>query len=177
MTNKILKTKFKIIYLSIVLPLLFLLDQLSKQWASLNLEGKGAIEFFGGLFQLVYARNTGAFLGMGGEMPREVRFVAFTLIVVIGLGGMLWYLIKKEHSRLNLVAYSFIVAGGLGNLYDRIFNPNGFVTDFLFIQLYGPFRTGVFNVADVHIVIGFLLAIYKEYYDRKSKRSLSLNIS
>lgn len=170
MTDHIPSSKFKIVYLLISLPILFLIDQLTKRWAELSLQGQQAIDFLGGHFQLTYARNTGAFLGMGGQLSRETRFVVFALIVVIGLGGMLWYLIKKEKSLLNLIAYSFILAGGLGNLYDRIFNPNGYVTDFLFIYVYEFIRTGVFNIADVFIVFGVLLAIYKEYvFDKRIK--------
>ena len=58
---------------------------------------------------------------------------------------------------------ALLIAGGLGNLLDRVARPGGRVVDFaqLGLQL-GPIdlRTGVFNVADLAIVGGAaLLAI------------------
>jgi signal peptidase II len=55
------------------------------------------------------------------------------------------------------VATSLLVAGGLGNLVDRI-TRQGAVTDFLNIGV-GQVRTGVFNVADLAIVLGVALLI------------------
>lgn len=162
-----MNTKSKIIIMAPLILLLVMLDQFSKKLAILYLAGQSAINFFGGHFQLVYSVNTGAFLGMGGELSREVRFIVFTLIVFIGLGGMLWYLLKNEKSKLNLIAYTFILAGGIGNLLDRTFNTNGHVVDFLFIEIIGPLRTGIFNIADVEIMIGMLLILLKEYYLKK----------
>ena len=125
--------------------------------------GQSPTVYFGGLFQFVYAENPGAFLGLGGGWSREVRFLIFALIVFFGLGGMLWYLIKKENLRVNLYAYSFILAGGFGNLWDRVFHDDGHVIDFMLMEVWGPLRTGVFNVADIFIVIGVLLALFGEY--------------
>jgi signal peptidase II len=125
--------------------------------------------FFGGIFQFIYAENPGAFLGLGGGWSRVVRFIVFAIVVLLGLGGMLWYLIKKEDSRINLYAYSFILAGGCGNLWDRVVHDKGHVVDFMLIEVWGPLRTGVFNLADVAIVVGVLLALTGEYLIDKRK--------
>jgi signal peptidase II len=47
------------------------------------------------------------------------------------------------------------LAGGLGNLIDRL-AYGGYVVDFVNIGI-GPLRTGVFNVADVGVVVGALM--------------------
>jgi signal peptidase II len=94
------------------------------------------------------------------------------LIVFFGLGGMLWYLIKKENLKVNLIAYSFILAGGLGNLWDRLFHDDGHVIDFMLIEINSLLRTGVFNVADVFIVIGVLLALFGEYLLKSNKNTV-----
>ena len=156
--------KFKLSVVLVIVLLILTADQCSKAWAVATLAGHASISYFGGLFQFVYAENPGAFLGMGGELSRELRFVIFAVLVVLGLGGMLWYLLKKETSKLNLVAYSLILAGGFGNLWDRVAHIKGHVIDFMLIEISGPFRTGVFNVADMAIVAGVLLALYTEYY-------------
>lgn len=147
----------------------FTADQLTKNWAVASLVGQPAIVYLNGLFQFVYAENPGAFLGMGGDWSRPVRFVVFALIVLFGLGGMLWYLLKKENSRLNLFAYSFILAGGCGNLWDRMVHDRGHVIDFMLIEIVGPIRTGVFNIADMAIVLGVLLVLFGEYWMKKKE--------
>jgi len=133
--------------------------------------GRNPRYYLGQIFQFVYAENPGAFLGLGGEMSHQMRFIIFALLVVIGLGGMLWYLLKKETSKINLIAYSFILGGGFGNLWDRVVHENGHVVDFMMIDVVGPLRTGVFNVADMAIVAGVLLALFGEYYFEKPKKN------
>jgi signal peptidase II len=96
------------------------------------------------------------------------------LIVLFGLGGMLWYLIKKENLKVNLYAYSFILAGGFGNLWDRLFHDDGHVIDFMLIEVTSLLRTGVFNVADIFIVIGVLMALFGEYLIKSNKNTIPL---
>ncbi len=128
-------------------------------WAVDKLKGTPAIEFLNGIFQLVYAENPGAFLGMGGNWSSTTRFIIFGVIVVIGLTAMLWSMMKNKLTTEELYAYSFILAGGIGNVIDRLTHENGHVVDFLYIDLkFSTFaRTGVFNVADMAIVLGVLI--------------------
>lgn len=161
--------KYKLWVIFTLLFLIFAFDQATKFWAVKNLMGQNPIVYFNGLFQLVYAENPGAFLGLGGAWTREVRFVIFAIIVFLGLGGMLWYLLKKENHKVNLYAYTFILAGGFGNLWDRVFHEDGHVIDFMMMEVWGPLRTGVFNVADMFIVGGVLLALFGEYLVKKSE--------
>lgn len=160
----------KVLTIVILLLLICGLDQATKYWAVNHLLGRPGVVYLNGLFQLVYAENPGAFLGLGGGLSREVRFVIFALIVFLGLGGMLWYIIRHHISKVNLFAYTFIIAGGCGNLWDRVFHEDGHVIDFMLIEVWGPLRTGVFNVADVFIVVGVLMALLGEYLFEKSKR-------
>lgn len=146
----------------IILITVVAVDQWTKVLAVQYLAGKPAIVYLGGLFQLVYAENPGAFLGMGGGLSRGLRFVIFGLFVLAGLSVLLWSLIKNKMTLVDLYAYSFILAGGIGNVIDRLTHDNGHVIDFMFMDFQiAPFaRTGVFNVADVAIVIGFFIALY-----------------
>ncbi|MFN3454005.1 MAG: signal peptidase II [Pseudobdellovibrio sp.] len=158
MTNT--DSRKKIIILASILLLVVFLDQWTKTLAVKHLLGEPAILYFNGLFQLVYAENPGAFLGMGGDWSRPLRFIIFGLFVLIGLVVMLWSLVKNRISKADLYAYSFILAGGIGNVIDRLSHDNGHVIDFLFIDLGYPYlRTGVFNIADVAIVIGFFIVL------------------
>lgn len=161
-------TRQRLIILFIILITVVVLDQWTKVLAVQYLLGKPSIVYLGGLFQFVYAENPGAFLGMGGELPRWLRFLVFGLFVMMGLAVMLWSLIKNKMNMNDLLAYSFILAGGIGNVIDRLTHANGHVIDFMFMDFQiAPFaRTGVFNVADVAIVIGFCIAIYGMIRDR-----------
>ncbi len=172
-----LNFKYKLSVVLIILNLIIGLDQITKLWAIDKLKGHSSVEYLSGFFTFTYAENTGAFLGFGADWSRQVRFIVFAIVVLLGLVGMFWYLLKKEVSQLNLIAYSFILAGGLGNLWDRISRANGGVIDFMvfdsginlnlgFTNI--PMRTGVVNVADIAIVIGVLMALWSEYYfDRR----------
>jgi signal peptidase II len=60
--------------------------------------------------------------------------------------------------RITFTLGLLILAGGFGNLYDRALN-DGRVVDFMHFQL-GPLETGVFNVADVAIMIGMFGFIF-----------------
>ena len=146
----------------IILLSVVAVDQWTKVLAVEHLSGKAPIIYLGGLFQLVYAENPGAFLGMGGDLPRWVRFLVFGLFVLLGLVVMLWSLVKNKMNLTDLLAYSFILAGGIGNVIDRLTHDNGHVIDFMFMDFQlAPFtRTGVFNIADVAIVIGFFIALF-----------------
>lgn len=164
-------TQRKVVTILILLILICGADQATKYWAVNHLMGQPAHVYMNGFFQLVYAENPGAFLGLGGALSREVRFFVFALVVFFGLGGMLWYIIRHQISKVNLLAYTFIIAGGGGNLWDRVFHEDGHVIDFMLIEVWGPVRTGVFNIADVFIVTGVLLALAGEYLFEKSKRT------
>ena len=173
----VLTLKFKFTIVFIILCLVISLDQATKMWAVETLKQQSAIEYLSGFFTFTYAENTGAFLGFGGDWSRQSRFFVFAVVVLVGLAGMLWYLLKHEVSKVNLVAYSFIAGGGFGNLWDRMTRDNGGVIDFMvfdtgvnmnlgFMKI--PLRTGVVNVADIAIVFGVMLALTAEYYfDRR----------
>jgi signal peptidase II len=168
-----LKNKFFIV--SSILVTTLILDQWTKVWAVNKLKDTPAIEFLNGIFQLVYAENPGAFLGMGGTWSSTTRFIIFGVIVVIGLTAMLWSMIKNKLTTAELYAYSFILAGGIGNVIDRLTHENGHVVDFLFIDLkFSAFaRTGVFNVADMAIVLGVLIIFIPSLVESLKSMTLS----
>lgn len=106
--------------------------------------------------RLQYAENRGAFLSIGSTLPEKAREVIFTFGIGAIVFGILGYLVfVPVLPRPTTIALSLIAGGGLSNLVDRI-AYGGYVVDFLNFGL-GSFRTGIFNMADVAIVVG---AIY-----------------
>lgn len=128
-------------------------DQITKAAAKSYLAPSQPISYFGDIFRLHYTENTGAFLGLGSTLPPVLRFWVTTIMTGFALAGMSVFILFNRNLRPALTAgISLIIGGGIGNLIDRIFN-NGAVIDFMNIGV-GSLRTGIFNIADVAIMIG-----------------------
>ena len=65
-----------------------------------------------------------------------------------------------KESKRNSVAFGLVYGGLLGNLCDRI--RFGYVIDYLKFYI-GGYEFPVFNLADIAIVVGFILIIYAIY--------------
>jgi signal peptidase II len=91
-------------------------------------------------------------------MPENIRHAVFVTSVSIFLLAFTLFVIRsRKLSSFALIACALIIGGGLGNLIDRIINQ-GAVIDFMNIGV-GSLRTGIFNVADVTIMLGVLIFI------------------
>lgn len=128
-------------------------DQMTKSMVRDLLTPGADVSFLFGLVQFQYIENHGGFLGYLQIVPETPRFWLLTIGVGVALiavaAGLLFY--NGLNSRQRIVA-AFVLAGGTGNLLDRICN-NGGVTDFISIGV-SPFKTGIFNVADLLILAG-----------------------
>ena len=145
MINKY-QTKFYYLSLSIFI---ILLDQLTKYLVFHNYSKYVNRDFL--FFRIDYVKNYGAAFNIlsGNRIFLSTISVAFSIIII--------YLIfrKKNVKSFDLLSYSFILGGTLGNGIDRIIN--GFVFDFININF---IEFPVFNIADISINIGFILIIY-----------------
>ncbi|MCC7074164.1 MAG: signal peptidase II [Deltaproteobacteria bacterium] len=150
-------------------------DQATKTLALTHLKGAPALALDAPplLARLVYAENPGAFLGMGRSLPEGVRVALLAVGVALMLAVMIGVLLRRELARAPALGMALLVAGGVGNLVDRVVRPGGRVVDFaqLGVQL-GPLelRTGVFNVADLAIVAGALLLAWAALRHRQRQR-------
>jgi len=131
-------------------------DQATKRLAIERLEGAPPISLVGDTVRFELRANTGGFLSLGAGLPAPLQRVVFVglvplvLLVVCALALRAGPLSAQAVAGLGLVA-----GGGLGNWLDRV-RDAGAVTDFVSIGL-GGLRTGVFNGADVAIVVGIVL--------------------
>jgi len=128
---------------------------------------KPPISYFHNTFRLDYAENTGAAMSMGDGLSKTASFWLLSILplgFLVFLGGYV-LLNSKEMGLLKLFSFSLIIAGGLGNVIDRIVFDRH-VTDFMNIGILN-LRTGIFNFADVCVTSGAigLLLFYK---DKKS---------
>jgi signal peptidase II len=153
-------------------------DQVTKRAATEWLLGQPVRSYLGDTFRLLYIENTGAFLGMGATWPELVRFIVFTLasstIVVLALAWLLTKVWSKDPSPnwITIVGSVLLLAGGLGNLVDRVLR-DGAVIDFMNVGI-GPLRSGIFNVADVQIVLGLAILVWRGRSEPKSGSSAEM---
>jgi signal peptidase II len=130
-------------------------DQITKHVATQRLDGAADRSFLADTLRLEYAENSGAFLSLGENLPDFARKTLLTVGCGLMLVALLVLAVRWRATGLLTVAITLLISGGLSNLIDRI--VRGRVIDFLNIGI-GPIRTGIFNVADVAIVAGVLLA-------------------
>lgn len=129
-----------------LVPLAVAADRLTKWW-SLTLDG--ATQAIPGILQFQPVRNYGAAFGIFSGSSAFLSLLVLLLCIAI-LCVLLFY---PRISRLGGAGLWLVFAGGLSNLYDRL--RFGYVIDFLELAF---IRFPVFNVADVCVVVGCVLA-------------------
>jgi len=163
--KKAVRNLFRII---LILGLLFFCigcDQTTKTLARTYLAKEPTISFLNDMFRLQYIENAGAFLGMSDNFPPTLRFWLLTVIVsAFLLAGLTYLFFNKKLAPKYIITYSFILGGGISNVFDRLIN-NGKVVDFLNVGI-GNIRTGIFNVADMLIMFGAIFLIYQLHHDK-----------
>jgi signal peptidase II len=126
-------------------------DRVTKHIARAALAGEPGRSYLADTIRLEYVENAGGFLSLGASLPSSARTALFTL----GTGAMLFTLagaaVRFRWRGWLLIGTSLVVAGGASNWVDRL--VRGSVVDFLNIGV-GPLRTGIFNVADMGIMLG-----------------------
>lgn len=133
----------------------------------------GEISVVGEWIKFIHVRNQGvAWSGMRDltGFPRVLTLIAVPALFLVAFG--IWTLFTRELTKLQRWASAAILAGGLGNIIDRVFRyasgPRDYskgVVDFIdmsfpkipFIAPSGRWPT--FNVADASIVIGVSILI------------------
>lgn len=145
-------------------------DQSTKHVAKQLLQGRETISVMGDVLRLGYAENVGGFLGIGAALPEHLRIGVFLLLAASSLTALLAYAVMRRNIDLTQrLAVTLVVGGGFGNIIDRIVN-NGGVVDFLNVGI-GSLRTGIFNVADMAIMLGAVVLLLSMATPRRRKNS------
>jgi signal peptidase II len=144
------------------------LDQISKGIVRETVIPGSRTELLGKQLQLMNVEDSGAFLSMGSDSNPTVKLIFLLILPLIVLGVVLYYVLTNTTlDRLSIVGFSSIAGGGIANLYDRFLY--GSVTDFLFMDFGGVFRTGIFNVADLSVTTGMILLLISSFLNRPKK--------
>lgn len=136
------------ILISALIPIL---DFAAKFFVFNNLSASDEIKTFIPFLSIVKVKNFGIAFGiLKDQTGLLILFISVVLIVLL-------YLVfsKKIKSKQLLVAISFIIGGGIGNLIDRMFF--GYVIDYLKLSFFPP----VCNLSDYFICLGgLIIALY-----------------
>ena len=119
-------------------------DQFTKKWALANLGDHEPVPLIEGILEFLRIENHGAAFGiLQGQM-------SFFYIISAAVGIVILYVLLRMPCETRyyplLITVSFIAAGAVGNLIDRIFRRS--VVDFIYFK---PIDFPVFNVADIYV--------------------------
>lgn len=135
-----------------------LVDRVSKSWMLIN-QHVSICSFLS--CDLTFNRGIiFGFLGSAGTLV----FWIMTACGILTCSFLLWYAVNY-YTTQSMVGEVLILAGGLCNMYDRLFFPG--VIDFIVLS-YHSFVWPVFNIADVSIVIGIIYIICNFFLVKKT---------
>ncbi|PNW29994.1 signal peptidase II [Formosa algae] len=145
------------------------LDQISKFLVRAYVTPYETTELLGNLFILTNVENSGAFLSLGSDLNPTLKSIFLLILPIAVLGYVTYYILtNKALDKYSVFGFACIIGGGIANVYDRILY--GSVTDFFHIDLGGVFKTGVFNVADMSVMLGMGLLLYSNFITTKKAK-------
>ncbi|MFN3478058.1 MAG: signal peptidase II [bacterium] len=137
------------VFFLILFCILVLMDQFSKEAVLDGYRLKKAI------FEITLVYNEGSAFGM--KIFKNHEYIIINPLILVIFALFIFYKISKikdlNFKNYYLLSFTFIFAGGIGNLLDRILH--GKVVDFISIYIFP-----VFNLADIFITIGILIIAF-----------------
>lgn len=148
------------IIITILSIIFILLDQVSK-YIVINYLNKD-IEIIKNFFYLIYTKNNGAAFSI--LTGKRILLIVVTISIIIGIIN---YIRKnKTNKKIEILSFSLIIGGSIGNLIDRI--VRGYVVDFISVKIFN-YNFPIFNIADSFICIGVFLLLFVSF--RKERKS------
>ena len=146
--------------------ILIAIDQLTKLFADVYFSATGApdkITLVDGWLWLRITYNRGISYGLGGNASPALKIAVIALTALIMAGLSVWYFKIDKARRFIRTALVFVVAGGVGNLIDRVHyrvwdpatDPLG-VRDMVDLSSFG---FAVCNFADFFITAGAVMLV------------------
>ena len=131
--------------------------------------GSARALLLGDTVRIEYAENAGGFLSLGANLPPVARTAFFTVATGLMVFVLIIFALRRTFAGMPALGLTLFAAGGASNWIDRI--VRGSVVDFLNVGV-ASVRTGVFNVADVAIMLGAGIFVLSEFrHERDSPSS------
>lgn len=135
----------------IVLAIFLIIDQASKIFAfNTNID----IVIIENIFNLKLVLNSGIAFGVG-QGSNLFTFI-ISNIIILGIIIRFIYIQKDRMDQITMYSLFTILAGGIGNMLDRIFR--GEVIDFF--NILPKYNLPVFNFSDIYIVVGWIVLAF-----------------
>ncbi len=155
----------------VIIVLLLGLDQLTKALVVSNLVFEGnTVPVIQDFFHITYVRNSGAVFGMFQGLADT--HVIFLVIFGLALALFIYMFIKNDFKDKRTfwytLALTLLIAGALGNAFDRLFQPDHNVVDFIDFRGIWSY---VFNVADICLNVGIGLYIFDQFFLEPKRRN------
>jgi len=142
----------------------FILDQATKHYAVYyfsEVVGRYDVVEVMPYFNFVLRYNPGAAFSFLADQGGWQVFFFSGISILVSIALIIWlYSIPAKQKQLSL-ALTLILAGALGNLYDRI--VIGEVVDFI-DWYYGDYHWPAFNIADAVIMLGAALMLLDGFF-------------
>ena len=145
---------------TIIAVILIAVDRITKNWAAQAL-ASGDIAVIDKVLYFRYTENT----GVAFSMFSDNRWVLVGITQVMLIVALAFFLSGKIKDKLELFALQLIIAGGVGNLIDRL--SLGYVIDFIDVRI---INFAIFNVADMCITIGAILVCIAAFAAEKREK-------
>ena len=150
--------------------IVLVLDRVSKLWIERHIPLGGGITVIPRVFRISHVLNFGAAFSLfeDSASPQRVRFFLTIFSILAILVVLFFFLRMARRLTLSSVALSLILAGAIGNLYDRA--RYGYVVDFLEVHIV-RYHWPDFNIADSAIVIGACLMFLELFRQGSESRA------
>jgi signal peptidase II len=136
----------------LLVALLLVADRISKSWVVGALDPGDRRVVLESFLDLIHLRNTGVAFGLFSGVESSAKIVVLSAVAATAAVVVIVYSMRTAASQaLVQTALALILAGALGNLYDRL--TYGYVVDFVYLHV-GDFYWPAFNVADSAITCG-----------------------
>ncbi len=141
------------------------LDQITKLLIQKTLIPYQTKPIIGDILRVTLVYNPRGIFGLPFGSP-----YAHFILQLIGIAIVIFFAIRTK-AFFYLFSYALILAGAVGNLWDRI--RLGKVIDFIDIGIKN-FRWYTFNLADFFIVVGIIMLIFAEIFRSKPEAAPKL---
>lgn len=140
--------------LLLLIPILFGLDFLIKNYIERQEDSSFPTPFLNGNITLYKSHNRGMVMGILSHCPKAVTWIPAFVTMVMFLFYLPFYF-RKGHYLIKISGV-LTIAGAFNNLYDRLFR--GYVVDYFSLPV-KRIKHIIFNLSDMFIFLGALLLL------------------
>lgn len=149
--------------LTIYSIILIVIDQVIKLVVNSSLKLYESITIIKKFFNITYVQNKGA----AWSILSGNRFLLIGIAIIALFLIFMFFVKNKKLSKLEIIFYSLLIGGIVGNLIDRVIY--GYVVDYLDFNIFG-YNFPIFNFADICIVISVVLILVKSIKEELCKK-------